>query len=156
MAHIEVDAIHDFITPTGHVHPWGNPDAWKRQERLLTKNACSLARNFIEDRFAVIIDDVVAEREHFRRYVEGLKAAGVPVHYVRLLPRLGVCSARNDAREKPDRVRPERVTTVHRYFDEAGDIGGATIDSSDLTPYETADKLQALTTAGESIVWRPE
>jgi adenylate kinase family enzyme len=156
VAHVAIDAIHDFITPTGHVHPWGKPDAWARQEALLTRAACSLALTFLADRFAVIVDDVVIEPAHLARYVEGLKPGGVPLHYVRLLPRLDVCLARNASRREHERLRPHRVEVVWRQFAAAGDIGGSTIDSSALSPYEAADRLQGLTTSGESIVWRPE
>jgi hypothetical protein len=154
VAHIDVDTLRHFITPTGYVAP-GRP-GFDRQQALSARNACGLACNFIEERFAVIIDEVVIEKTHLSQYIEGLAAAGVPVHYVRLLPTLEVCLARNLARDPETRMRPERIATVWAQFEAAGDIGGATIDSSKLTPYETADKLQALTTSGASIVWAPQ
>ena len=155
VAHVEVDVLHDFITPTGHVHPWGPPAVWQRQQGLLTRNACALARNFLEDRFAVIIDDVVITAAELALYLDGLKQAVAPVHFIRLLPRLAVCLDRNSKRHE-GRMNPERIEAVYREFGAAGEIGGATVDSSELTPYETADKLQALTTSGRSLVWRPE
>jgi hypothetical protein len=33
---------------------------------------------------------------------------------------------------------------------------GVTIDNSGMSPEVAADRLQALTTSGESLVWRPE
>src|SRR3990172_6703415 len=54
-----------------------------------------------------------------------------------------------------ERMAPDQVESVYRRFEAAGAFAGATIDSSDLTPYETADRLQALTTSGASLVWRP-
>jgi adenylate kinase family enzyme len=155
VAHVPVDAIHDFITPTGHVRPWGAPAAWKRQRALLTRQACALAANFLDERFAVIIDDVVTEKAHLDAYIEGLKPTGAAVHFVRLLPALDVCLARNRSRRQNERLVPKRIETVYADFVTNGDIGGATIDSSDLSPYETADRLQALTTSGESLVWAP-
>lgn len=153
VAHIDVDVLRHFITPTGYVAP--GRSGFERQQALSTRNACNLACNFIEERFAVIIDDVVIDKAHLSRYLEGLAPAGVPVHYVRLLPSLDVCLARNLARDVEARMRPERIATVWTHFEAAADIGGGTIDSSKLTPYETADKLQALTTSGVSIVWQP-
>src|SRR5688572_16333198 len=102
VAHIDVDTLRHFITPTGYVAP-GRP-GFERQQALATRNACSLACNFIAERFAVIIDDVVIERDHLREYIEGLRSAGAPVHFVRLLPRLEVCLARNAGREADDRL----------------------------------------------------
>jgi adenylate kinase family enzyme len=155
VAHIPVDALREFITPTGYVPPWGPPAAWQRQQALATRNACALAANFLAERFAVIIDDVVITKEALSAYVEGLKPAGAPIHYVRLLPRLDVCLARNKVRRQWERLRPSRIETVYRDFAAAGDIGGATVDSSVLSAYETADRLQALTTSGESLIWAP-
>jgi chloramphenicol 3-O-phosphotransferase len=153
VAHIPVDGLRHFITPTGYRAP-GKP-GFERQHALAIRNACALARNFMAERFAVIIDDVVQGREQLEQYVEGLKEAGVAVHYVRLLPRLAVCHERNKGR-RADRVPDERLELLYREFESAGKMPGSVIDSSDMTVEATADRLQALTTAGASLVWRPE
>src|SRR6185295_7707838 len=90
VAIVPADALDEFITPTGHVQPWGPPDAWARQRRLNIKNACSLALNFLEARFAVIIDDTIVGRAELSQYVDALSAAGVGVHLIRLMPSLEV------------------------------------------------------------------
>ncbi|HLF79060.1 MAG TPA: AAA family ATPase [Dehalococcoidia bacterium] len=149
VAHIQTDVLRHFITPTGYIAP-GRP-GFERQQRLGIHNACALAANFLAERIAVIVDDIVVNQADLAAYVEGVKLAQVPVHYVRLLPSLEVCQARNRERAA-QRVAPGRVQTVHAQFVAAGEIGGSTIDSSALTAYETADKLQALTTSGASIV----
>lgn len=153
VAHVEVDVLRDFITPTGHVHPWGPTAAWERQQRLGIRNACALAANFLDERFAVIIDDVVIDKDNLDYYLAGLNHLGVPVHFVRLMPSLAVCQERNQARAE-GRMAPERIVKVYREFEAAGAFAGATVDSSDLTPYAAADKLQALTTSGGSLLWR--
>jgi chloramphenicol 3-O-phosphotransferase len=152
VAHIQVDILRHFITPTGFVSA-GRP-GFERQARLGVLNGCAIALNFLAERIAVIVDDVVVSADDLAAYVEALRPGGVPVHYVRLVPSLDAGLERNRQR-KTDRVRPERVEEVWRAFESAGAHAGATIDSSDLTPYETADRLQALTTSGASIVWRP-
>ena len=149
VAHIQTDVLRHFITPTGYIAP-GRP-GFERQQRLGIRNACALAANFLAERFAVIVDDIVVSRSELDAYVEGLQPTGVVVHYVRLLPSLVVCQQRNRDRS-PDRLSPSRVEAVYGEFVAAGEIGGSTIDSSVLTAYETADKLQALTTSGASIV----
>src|SRR5687768_2257400 len=98
VAHIEVDALRHFVTPTGYVAP-GKP-GFERQQRLATRNACSLARNFLEERFAVIIDDVVVEGEHLNQYLDELRATQASVHFVRLLPSLETVLARNQERDE--------------------------------------------------------
>jgi adenylate kinase family enzyme len=152
VAHVDVDALRHFITPTGYVAP-GKP-GFERQQLLATRNACSLARNFLAESIAVIIDDVVITQAQLDAYLAELKSGGAPVHFVRLLPSLEACQARNRERRE-GRMPAQRVEVVWREFEAAGDIG-ATIDSSDLDAYATADRVQALTTSGESIVWRPE
>ena len=150
VAHIDVGVLRGFVAPTGR----GPSEARERLYALGVANACALARNFLAERIAVIIDDVVITRADLDRYVEELKPAGAPIHYVRLLPGLEVCQARNVERAE-GRQPPSRVESVWRRFAAAGEIGGSTIDSSGLTAYAAADRLQALTTSGESLVWRP-
>jgi predicted kinase len=150
VAHIDVKVLREFVAPTGR----GPSETRNRLYALGVRNACAVALSFLQERIAVIIDDVVISREDLDRYVEGLKPAGAPIHYVRLLPDLEVCQARNVDRAA-ERQPPSRVEAVWRQFSAAGDIGGATIDSSELSAYEAADRLQQLTTSGESIVWQP-
>jgi len=152
VAHIDVDTVRHFITPTGYVSP--GKSGFERQRSLATRNACAMARNFLGERIAVIVDDVVITRAELDEYVTELMPAGVPVHYIRLWMPLGVCQQRN-RRRREARQPDSRVETVWREFEAAGDIGGSTIDSSELDAYATADRVQALTTSGASIVWRP-
>ena len=152
VAHIQVDVLRHFITPTGFIGA-GRP-GFERQARLGVRNACAIALNFLAERIAVIVDDVVVSPEDLAAYLEALRPGDVPVHYVRLLPSLDVCLKRNLQRET-DRVRPARIEEVWRAFEAAGAHAGSTIDSSALSAYEAADRLQALTTSGASIVSRP-
>ncbi|HEY7467237.1 MAG TPA: AAA family ATPase [Dehalococcoidia bacterium] len=152
VAHVDVDTLRHFITPTGYVSP-GKP-GFERHQALAIRNACALARNFLEERIAVIIDGVVIGRSDLDAYVAGLQPAGDPIHFVRLMPSLSACQARNVQRAE-GRQTPARVESVWRQFEAAGPFAGATIDSSELSAYETADRLQSLTTSGASLVWRP-
>jgi chloramphenicol 3-O-phosphotransferase len=153
VAHIPVDELRHFITPTGYRAP--DKEGFERQRALATRNACDLACNFIAERFAVIIDDVVTARHELDPYLDGLKRGSVPVHFVRLLPSREVCRARNQARRSA-RLPAERLNQVYDQFEAARDLPGSVIDSSDMTVEFTTDRLQQLTTTGESVVWRPE
>jgi ribosomal protein S18 acetylase RimI-like enzyme/adenylylsulfate kinase-like enzyme len=146
---IEVDTLRHMITPTGFIGA-GRP-GFERQRRLGMRNACALALNFLAERFAVVIDDIVVSRDDLDLYRAALARANAPLHYVRLLPSLQACQTRNRQRSG-SRVRPERVEAVCHEFESAGEIGGATIDSTSLSVYETADRVQALTTSGASLV----
>jgi chloramphenicol 3-O-phosphotransferase len=153
VAHIPVDTLRHFITPTGYVTP-GKP-GFERQHALAVRNACALACNFLEERIAVIVDDVVITQADLDAYLSELKTAGVPVHCVRLMAPLEVCQTRN--RQRRDERQPAtRVESVWEQFEAAGEATGTTIDTSALSAEATADRVQALTTSGESVVWRPE
>jgi len=156
VAHVRVDELDEFITPTGHVQPWGKPEARRHQRRLDIRNACSLAANFLAERFAVIVDDTLTSAEEASWYQDGLRAAGVPVHFIRLLPRLDVCLSRNAGRDSEERMHPSHLETAYQQVAALEVEGAPTIDNSGLSAEATADRVQALTTSGESIVWRPE
>jgi chloramphenicol 3-O-phosphotransferase len=153
VAHIQVDVLRHFITPTGYVPPTRPGPALDKQLRLAVLNACSLARNFIDERFGVIIDDVVIGPENLSWYLESLQDCDAPLHFVRLMPSLEECE-RRDRERGAGRVAPGRVAAVHAAIQLAGDFAGVTIDSTGLSPEATADRVQAATTAGESIVRR--
>jgi hypothetical protein len=53
-------------------------------------------------------------------------------------------------------MRPVHVETAYHQVAALEVAGAPTIDNSDLSAEATADRVQALTTSGESIVWRPE
>jgi chloramphenicol 3-O-phosphotransferase len=152
VAHIPVDTLRHFVTPTGYVAP-GKP-GFERQHGLAVRNACALARNFLQERIAVIIDDIVIRRADLDAYVSGLEPAAVPVHCVRLMPSLEVCQQRNRQRSA-DRQASSRVQMIWREFEAAGPLAGSTVDNAELSAYAAADRLQALTTSGQSLVWRP-
>jgi chloramphenicol 3-O-phosphotransferase len=149
VAHIPVDDLRHFITPTGYRAP-GKP-GFERQQSLGIRNACALALNFVAERFAVIIDDVVTSPRELEQYVEGLRPSGEAIHFVRLIPSLAACLERN-LKRRSGRVQPERLEAVYRAFEAAGEMPGSVIDSTELTVEATADRLQALTTKGESLV----
>ncbi len=152
VAHIDVNVVRHFVT-AGFVPPWRRGPEWERQHRLAVRNACSLARNFIAEKIGVIVDDVV-DAESLAWYLDELKPAAVPIHLVRLMPSLAACEARDKDR-KEGRVRTGWVDEVYDRLQQAGEFAGATIVSTGLTPYETADRLQSLTTQGKSLVWAP-
>jgi chloramphenicol 3-O-phosphotransferase len=152
VAHIDVDVLRHFVTPTGYAKP-GQPEA-RHQVRLAITNASALARNFIAERFGVIIDDIVALPEMLELYVAELKACGAPIHFVQLMPSLEECQRRNHT-DREFRRTSDFVAAAYAEIEAAGPFPGARIDPTGQTPEQTADRVQALTTAGESIIWAP-
>jgi chloramphenicol 3-O-phosphotransferase len=152
VAHIEVEVLRRFITPTGFAKA-GTPEG-EHQRRLGVMNACALAGNFIAERFGVVIDDIVITPEELAEYVEGLRPCAVAVHFIRLMPSLEECERRDRGRREW-RIRPSRVAATYEAMDAAGPFAGVTIDSTALNVDQTADQVQAVTTTGRSIVWVP-
>jgi chloramphenicol 3-O-phosphotransferase len=153
VAHIDVDVVRHFVTPTGFAKPGG---AERRHQRLLgARNACALSRNFLVERFGVIVDECFDEPDLLPVYLDELKPANADIHVVTLLPSLEACEARDAARRTGGRPSGWIRADYERFLKFGSDLPGSKIDSSDLTPYETADRLQALTTSVASIVWHP-
>lgn len=156
VAHVQTDIMRHLITPTGfvRVHSAGREREWRRQQRLALQNAVSVSLNFLAERIGVILDDVVSSEETLDFLVEGLKPAGVAIHHIRLLPAMDV-SVERDRGRKTSRAGLRRIEAVYREI-EAWKRDVVTIDNSSLPPAQAADRLQLLTTTGQSLVWAPE
>ncbi len=152
VAHVEVDELRHIVTPTGYRAP-GKP-GFERQHEIAVRNATDIARNFYAERFAVIIDDVVPTSADIKAYLDALKTAKAPVHVVTLMASLEACQERNRA-SKSARQPPERVKRVWRLFKDAKDLPGPIIVCTHMPIYAVADRLQELTTQGDSIVYTP-
>ena len=153
VAHVDVDNLRHLITPTGYAK-FGRPE-YLRQRHLAIRNACALTRNFVDERFGVIIDDVLDDAGFIGLYEAGLQGMDAAVHLIQLLPSLAACQERHRLRSGGQAPAAWVVQDYERYKAGSSDLPGAMIDSSGLDPYATADKLQALTTSGESLVWQP-
>lgn len=154
VAHVQTDVLRHLITPTGFVRPHakGREAEWRRQQQLAMRNAVAVALNFLAERIGVIIDDVVPTERDLYFFLDGLRPAGVPIHHVRLQPTIEVAIER-DAERKTARAGKERIEAVYQEL--AAWQPNAVIDNSALSPAEAADKLQLLTTTGQSLIWAP-
>lgn len=155
VAHIDIDVLRRFVMPTGYVPSTRSGPARDRQYRLARRNACSLARNFLEERFGVIITDALGP-DSLSLYVDLLCGADTPIHVVQLLPTLATCEERDADRRNSPRPSSAIARDYLKYVEAAESFRGATIDNTSMSVQEAADRVQALTTAGESIVWSPK
>ena len=89
--HIPVDDLREFVV-TGHASPVEWTEETTRQFALARGSAARMAADYSDERFTVVIDDVVREEDvdQFTRHL-----AGRPLTKVALLPRLDVVLARN-------------------------------------------------------------
>jgi chloramphenicol 3-O-phosphotransferase len=155
VAHIEVEGLRDLITATGRVKPGsaGRHAEDLHQQRLARLNAVSLTLNFLAERIGVILEDVLIDTANVAFYVERLRPAGVPLHFVQLMPSLDSCIERDARRAGRHAGRP-RVEEVYKAI-RAAALPGPVIDNTALTAEVAADRLQQLTTSGQSLVWAP-
>jgi predicted kinase len=110
-----------------------------RQDELCNRNMCSLANNFIDFGFTVLLDTVLADRAELDFFLALLSPR--PVRLVVLAPGIEVCKQRNASRDPEERFDfngYERLDAdMKREF---GDVGWW-FDTSVLTPAETAERL---------------
>ena len=80
VAVIDVDDIRHLVV-AGHAAPWEG-DEGARQQRIAVRNACDLARSFLDARIEVIMSDVLSP-DTFQLYRERLPSL-VTVSYTHL------------------------------------------------------------------------
>jgi chloramphenicol 3-O-phosphotransferase len=138
--HINGDEIHNMVLG-GRIHPPGKPEdeeEIKRQLELRERNIALLADSFFKAGFFPVIDNFMSNKERLNHLLMHLKTR--PIAMVVLHPRLEVSLER-------DRVRLEK-TVAHLFQDLYGELQkeiagiGLWLDSSDLTPEQTAQQIQ--------------
>ena len=125
---------------SGYVWFMGQPtEEALRQDELCNRNMCSLANNFIDFGFTVLMDTVLADRAELDFFVALMSPR--PVRLVVLAPGSDVCRARNAGRDGDERFDfdgYERLEADMRR--EFGDVGWW-LDTSAITADQTADLL---------------
>jgi chloramphenicol 3-O-phosphotransferase len=112
-----------------------------RQDELCNRNMCSLANNFIDFGFTVLMDTVLADRAELDFFLALLSPR--PVRLVVLAPGIGVCKERNASRDAEDRFDFDGYERLDAEMKrEFGDLGWW-FDTSTLTSHETAARLIA-------------
>jgi len=154
VALVQTNVLRHLITPTGFVraHATGREREWRHQQHLALQNAVCVSLNFLHDRIGVIIEDVLPAEADLAFLVEGLKPAALPVHHIRLQPSQAVALQRDSGRWEA-RAGAARIAAV--YAEMAAWQPASVVDNSELSAPEAADRLQQLTTTGQSLVWAP-
>lgn len=137
LAVIDVDDVRHMIVQP-HLAPWEGEAGWQ-QHRFGAENSCVLAKRFADQGYDVVLLNVVGT-ELAALYRTALQEYSFKI--VRLLPRLDVAQARNDAREK-GKMEPEIVARTHaRSLEDFNP--DLTIDNSDISAAEVAQQLSVL------------
>ena len=155
-AHIDVDLIRWRMVVSGYVRPeeacGPEPDEALQQLALAARNACALARNFGEEGFVAVIDDVLETREQLDLYLEELHGTG-PVYVATLLPDAEVLAAR-DAGRDGGAFMGSRSEELRRIIAGNGETRGLRLDTSAWTPEQVVDIiLERLEEARVTPVW---
>jgi predicted kinase len=138
-AQVRGDDMNQMIQ-SGYVGWMGKPATEAlRQDELCNRNMCSLANNFIDFGFTVLMDTVLADRAELDFFLALLSPR--PVRLVVLAPGIEVCTQRNASRDPEDRFDFDGYERLDADMNrEFGDVGWW-FDTSVLTPAETAERL---------------
>ena len=112
-----------------------------RQDELCNRNMCSLANNFIDFGFTVLMDTVLADRSELDFFIALMSPR--PVRLVVLEPGIDVCKSRNAGRDPEAQFAfdgYERLQADMKH--EFGDLGWW-LDTSAMTADQAAEVLVA-------------
>ena len=155
MLHIEVDELRHWVK-AGYRHPWAGDRQAEEQRLLATRNACAIAREAINLRYAAVIDDVIPPEEALR-YRSALEGIPCYVHMVTLLPDLETSLARDQARASSI---ADRVKQLHIELTDAaanGLLPGYVLDNThDANAALTADRALDVLARGEALLLAPQ
>jgi chloramphenicol 3-O-phosphotransferase len=125
---------------SGRVWFMGEPrDEARRQDELCNRNMCSLANNFVDLGFTVLMDTVVADRAELDFLLALLSPR--PVRLVTLAPGVEVCRHRNATRAPEERFEFEGYDQLEAEMKrDLGEVGWW-FDTSALNPAQTAKQF---------------
>ncbi|TML41029.1 MAG: phosphotransferase [Actinobacteria bacterium] len=140
-AQVRGDDMNQMIK-SGYVGWMGKPaDEALRQDELCNRNMCSLANNFIDFGFTVLMDTVLADRAELDFFLALLSPR--PVRLVVLAPGSDVCRHRNATRDPDDRFDFDEYEQLEADMNREFGDAGWWFDTSALKPDETAERLVA-------------
>jgi predicted kinase len=140
-AQVSGDAV-NVMMRSGFVWFMGQPtEEALRQDELCNRNMCSLANNFIDFGFTVLMDTVLADRSELDFFIALMSPR--PVRLVVLDPGIDVCKHRNAGRDPQDRFEFDGYERLDADMKrEFGGIGWW-LDTSAMTADQTVEMLLA-------------
>ena len=130
----------NLMIKSGYVGWMDKPaDDALQQDELCNRNMCSLASNFIDFGFTVLMDTVLADRAELDFFLALMSPR--PVRLVVLAPGVEACKHRNATRNPDDHFAFDGYERLDADMQrEFGDVGWW-FDTSSLTAEETAERL---------------
>lgn len=137
-ARIDVDYIREMIV-NGYVKPFRDNKKTRVQLLLSRKNACCLAKNFIESGFCAFIDDVISKKSSLDFYLKNLNDYKVLVFL--LFCDKDVLHKRDTARPK-EQVMGKRAWQLYDHFSKRlNESKWFIVDTSKNTAPKTAKQI---------------
>jgi hypothetical protein len=149
--HLQTDDLYGWIR-MGYVSPWKS--ASSAQNEMVSRAAARAAIAYADQLYAVFIDGVVGPHL-LPVYLDELPAAGVPVHFVRLMPALDAIVQRGLTREPTVRVTDEQLRRGYQMFHDWGEFAGARIENTTGDAALAADAVQQACGSGAALLWAP-
>lgn len=146
--HLRTDEMYGWIR-MGSRRPW--VAGAERQNAMVSRAAARAATAYVADLYALFIDGVIGPHL-LPIYLEELRAATVPVHFVVLLPSLDETVRRGLARGLALRVPEQQLQSLHAQFVRYGEFAGRTFDNTGLTADQTGDLVMDACGRGECLV----
>jgi predicted kinase len=136
--HLHADDFWHFIRQ-GFVAPY-LPES-HRQNEVVIDALIAAAFAYAGGGYTVILDGIVGPW-FLEPFVRASKSRGVPIDYVVLRSDEQTTMLRAIARTKGELTDPGPVRHMHRQFADLGELERHVIDSTNLTPEETADAIE--------------
>ncbi|MBN2067408.1 MAG: AAA family ATPase [Candidatus Diapherotrites archaeon] len=134
---VDVDSLRAMVV-SGNAKPWEKTRETELQIEISLENACSIAKNFAENGFAVFIDDVVLSAKKLEQYRQKLKAFGFKAF---LLEADKKTIEERDRKRGRDKAMGKRAIELQTKFSKAGSKGWVKINSGRKTAKETASEI---------------
>ncbi len=134
---INADDLHKMIIG-GRVKPYPWNEEVKKQLFLRAQNACTLANNFLESGYNVIIDCIVG-RTQLKQFQDFFHDRKIKVFL--LLPTLEALFKRFDKRGINEELRKRTQELHEKYMLRKDELNWQIIDSSNQTLEETTNQI---------------
>jgi adenylate kinase family enzyme len=145
--HLESDLFFRAIR-SGFIEPW-KPEAHAQNVAVMDLTAAAAARYSLAGYFT-IVDGIISPVWFLDPVRRALAAHEVTVDYAILRPNLSTAMARATERDPTGLAHPAVIAQLFDDFSDLGPLEAHVIDSSDLTPAESADAIE--TRMGEGIL----
>lgn len=146
--HVETDTFFDWIR-MGRINPM-RPES-NRQNIMVARAAARAASAYAQDLYAVFIDGVIGPNL-LPAYIEELRDCGAAVHFVLLMPTLDATLARVAPRDSTRQMEADAHRELYAQFERNGAFAGCIVDTTGLTPDQSADIVMAKCGEGAALV----